>query len=101
MVQAVTARRKKAVRGILQRLPEKDRRQLTHVFSLFADAVGEPREQDLWALGWMAATPAPPSLLSQFPEVAFQGSSPLGARPRSAGPPTHRYPRRSTPRMNW
>ena len=53
LVDAVTRRRTTAIREILQRIPVQDRRQVAHVFALFADAAGEPREQDLWALGWI------------------------------------------------
>jgi DNA-binding MarR family transcriptional regulator len=52
LVEAVISRRKTAISQILQRIPVQDRRQVAHVFALFADAAGEPRERDLWALGW-------------------------------------------------
>jgi DNA-binding MarR family transcriptional regulator len=61
LVDAVTRRRTTAIREILQRIPVQDRRQVAHVFALFADAAGEPREQDLWALGWMTRTEEEPA----------------------------------------
>ncbi len=52
VVQTVVARRRAAIEPILGRLSRQRRAELVSVLQDFADAGGEPSEQDLWALGW-------------------------------------------------
>jgi DNA-binding MarR family transcriptional regulator len=51
-IRKVMTTRRKAVQTILDAMAPADREQLTVVLRAFADAAGEPRETDVWALGW-------------------------------------------------
>lgn len=51
LVDQVTARRREDIAEILGRLAPEDQRAVSAALSLFADASGEPRSQDLLVLG--------------------------------------------------
>jgi DNA-binding MarR family transcriptional regulator len=52
LLRKVMSRRRHAVAAILAKMAPADRNQLSAVLTAFADAAGEPRETDVWALGW-------------------------------------------------
>jgi DNA-binding MarR family transcriptional regulator len=52
VLRKVMSRRRQTVAAILARMVPGDRDQLSAVLTAFADAAGEPRETDVWALGW-------------------------------------------------
>ena len=53
VVRAVSARRRKEVTQIVERLPRDERQRLRAVFKLFAEAAGEAEfPDDGWKLGW-------------------------------------------------
>ncbi|SDO36743.1 DNA-binding transcriptional regulator, MarR family [Nakamurella panacisegetis] len=57
LVDGVMNRRRTLIKGILAQMPDGDRRQLADVLNEFAQAGGEPAEQDLWSVGWTTQTP--------------------------------------------
>lgn len=53
IVRAVSARRRKEVTRIIERLPRDERQRLRTVFGVFAEAAGEVEfPDDAWKLGW-------------------------------------------------
>ncbi len=53
VVRAVSARRRKEVTRIVERLPRDERQRLRAVFGVFAEAAGEVElPDDAWKLGW-------------------------------------------------
>lgn len=52
LVDGVMQRRRAAVEKILTKMPSEDRSRLTDALHEFAEAGGEPPEQDLWSVGW-------------------------------------------------
>ena len=52
LVDGVMQRRRAAVQNILVQMPRADRHRLTEALIQFAEAGGEPPEQDLWSVGW-------------------------------------------------
>lgn len=54
LIDGVVTRRRTAIEKILRRMPAGQRAQLGEALRQFADAGGEPRSQDLLALGWIS-----------------------------------------------
>ncbi|MGI8589949.1 MAG: MarR family winged helix-turn-helix transcriptional regulator [Nakamurella sp.] len=52
MVDSVMSRRRALIGQILDKMPTDNRHRLAEVLNRFADAGGEPAEQDLWSVGW-------------------------------------------------
>jgi len=52
MVESVMSRRRALIGQILDKMPIDNRHRLAEVLNRFADAGGEPAEQDLWSVGW-------------------------------------------------
>jgi DNA-binding MarR family transcriptional regulator len=49
--------RQRAIEPVLRRLGADQRRQLVEALAAFAEAAGEPRQRDLWFLGWPTDAP--------------------------------------------
>lgn len=60
LVDGVMQRRRAAVEMILVQMPQADRHRLTEALNQFAEAGGEPPEQDLWWVGWTTGPGATP-----------------------------------------
>ncbi len=52
LVRTMMRRRRAALQKILERMSDDGRERLVTALGEFADAAGENREADLWALGW-------------------------------------------------
>ena len=52
MVDSVMSRRRTLIGQILDKMSTDNRHRLAEVLNRFADAGGEPAEQDLWSVGW-------------------------------------------------
>lgn len=58
LVNGVMDRRRSAIGQILRGMPPEDRAQVATVLTRFAASGGEPRDADLWAVGWTTESPS-------------------------------------------